>query len=446
MAELPPLHDPVTYIVTGPQDQRGPYTLELICSELIAGRLSQDMLIWWPGMTDWVKVKDHDGLQVELQRRRASQPNQNAPLPPPPAAQPSPAADPPHTEQPESSVSHDGAPTTVNPVAPGWASPQQVATPSPWSVSDLPVVDESPQTTVDARVVSEAAPLIAAPGNVSSPFNVDAVMEANALDDDAAASITADDNAAESIASDSRTFEESVAHTEQPTPDSATEAVEAEILDEDDDGTTGDDSDDDQVDDAEIIEHVVSAITEPEPATPERESVNAVATLIATTQDFYNQREHRAYIEFERQTALNSAAESLGWELKHDAMTLSQQKYAYEQSSGDATLRLTVSLERFPHRALTGDEDFSINATITGARGTAPTSAANAGEAVLQYGEIETSIDEWTGIPTHSLTLILGLAPYVVIDTESQAVTVNSTALQTDFGHIIDHLHHRVQQ
>lgn len=74
MTELPPLDQPQAYVVVGPNDQRGPYTMELLLGEVIAGRLSEATPVWWPGLADWTTMGGHPGVAAELARRRGGAP------------------------------------------------------------------------------------------------------------------------------------------------------------------------------------------------------------------------------------------------------------------------------------------------------------------------------------------------------------------------------------
>ncbi len=98
MSDLPPLDQPQAYVVVGPNDQRGPYTMELLISEVIAGRLSEATPVWWPGLADWTTMGGHPGVAAELAQRRgaAAAPAWADPAPAAPAADPyaQPAADP----------------------------------------------------------------------------------------------------------------------------------------------------------------------------------------------------------------------------------------------------------------------------------------------------------------------------------------------------------------
>lgn len=72
MTDLPPLEEPQAYVVVGPDDQRGPYTLELLVGEVLAGRLSDATPVWWPGLADWTTMAGHRSLADEIQRRRSA--------------------------------------------------------------------------------------------------------------------------------------------------------------------------------------------------------------------------------------------------------------------------------------------------------------------------------------------------------------------------------------
>lgn len=72
MSDLPPLEEPQAYVVVGPDDQRGPYTMELLIGEVLAGRLSEATPVWWPGLGDWTTMGGHAGVAGEIERRRSA--------------------------------------------------------------------------------------------------------------------------------------------------------------------------------------------------------------------------------------------------------------------------------------------------------------------------------------------------------------------------------------
>lgn len=123
MTDLPALDQPQSYVVVGPDDQRGPYTLELLVSEVVEGRLDENTPVWWPGLADWTTMAAHPGVAAEMARRRgvpdATTPMAFAPPTAPPPPQEPAAAQPeqvqqeqvqPEQVQPEPAAPDDGAP------------------------------------------------------------------------------------------------------------------------------------------------------------------------------------------------------------------------------------------------------------------------------------------------------------------------------------------------
>ncbi|UDY35429.1 DUF4339 domain-containing protein [Dermatobacter hominis] len=83
MSDLPPLDQPQAYVVVGPNDQRGPYTLDLLIGEVVAGRLHDATPVWWPGLAEWTTMSGHPGVAAELARRRGGYAAPAAPAAPP---------------------------------------------------------------------------------------------------------------------------------------------------------------------------------------------------------------------------------------------------------------------------------------------------------------------------------------------------------------------------
>lgn len=93
MSDLPALDQPQSYVVVGPDDQRGPYTLELLVSEVVEGRLNENTPVWWPGLADWTTMGAHPGVAAEIARRRGA-PEPTAPMAFAPPVAPPPPQDP----------------------------------------------------------------------------------------------------------------------------------------------------------------------------------------------------------------------------------------------------------------------------------------------------------------------------------------------------------------
>jgi hypothetical protein len=94
MSDLPPLHDDIAYVVVAENDQRGPYQLEVLITEVLGGRIHDSTPIWWPGLAEWTTIAGHPGLAEEIQRRRDAYAASNPVVPPPvptlPPAEPAP--------------------------------------------------------------------------------------------------------------------------------------------------------------------------------------------------------------------------------------------------------------------------------------------------------------------------------------------------------------------
>lgn len=164
MSELPPLDQPQAHVVVGPNDQRGPYTLELLITEVLAGRLSEETPVWWPGLNDWTTMGAHPGVAGELARRRSAA---AAPAWAEPAADPygAPAASyaPPGSEQyaapAEAQPSYEAAQPTASPVDPFGSSAESA--PSDEEPVDAEIIEVVEVVEVDPEHVEVFAALVA---------------------------------------------------------------------------------------------------------------------------------------------------------------------------------------------------------------------------------------------------------------------------------------------
>lgn len=176
MSDLPPLDQAQAYVVVGPNDQRGPYTMELLIDEVVAGRLSDSTPVWWPALTDWTTLSAHPGVAGEIARRRgavAPAPEWATPTPAPPApaayAPPEPvqayqAPEPqpaPMSYQPEPAASPYAAPAeVVEPVADPFASTAAVAEPVAAQVAEAPEPQPEPVEVVEVTEVVDVTELV----------------------------------------------------------------------------------------------------------------------------------------------------------------------------------------------------------------------------------------------------------------------------------------------
>lgn len=70
MDGLPPLDQPVAWVVVHGQERIGPYALDVLIDEVVAGRLAETTPVWWPPLVDWTTVMANDALVTEIERRR----------------------------------------------------------------------------------------------------------------------------------------------------------------------------------------------------------------------------------------------------------------------------------------------------------------------------------------------------------------------------------------
>lgn len=168
MSDLPPLDLAQAYVVVGPNDQRGPYTMELLISEVLAQRLSEATPVWWPGLADWTTMGGHPGVAAELQRRRA---------PAQPTAPVQPAQPEGWTTTPSAAPVTDPAPAPAAepaPVAEQVADPAPVADPfaqqatSPFAQPSAPIAEPAAQVASTVPVEHAQGDLVDEPAEAAT--------------------------------------------------------------------------------------------------------------------------------------------------------------------------------------------------------------------------------------------------------------------------------------
>lgn len=70
MDGLPPLDEPIAWVVVHGHERVGPYSLELLIDEVVAGRLAGTTPVWWPPLADWTTIMADEELAGEIERRR----------------------------------------------------------------------------------------------------------------------------------------------------------------------------------------------------------------------------------------------------------------------------------------------------------------------------------------------------------------------------------------
>lgn len=186
MSDLPPLDQSQAYVVVGPNDQRGPYTMELLISEVLAGRLSEATPVWWPGLADWTTMGGHPGVMAELARRRSPA----APAAPAPAwAEPAPQADP--YAQPAPAADPYAQPAAADPYAQPAQDPYaQPAAADPYAqpAADPFAPPADADDVVEAEVV-EAELVVEGPDGEPEVLEVDEVVVVDPAHDEAFAAL-----------------------------------------------------------------------------------------------------------------------------------------------------------------------------------------------------------------------------------------------------------------
>ncbi|HNG22941.1 MAG TPA: GYF domain-containing protein, partial [Microthrixaceae bacterium] len=169
MSDLPPLDQPQAYVVVGPNDQRGPYTLDLLIGEVVAGRLHDATPVWWPGLAEWTTMNGQAAVAAEIARRRGVE-VQAAPAPVAPAPEATPAPANPVASDPYAGYS--AAPAAAPAVDP---NPDQAAPIDPTPPAAQPVEPAAAQygtTGYDAASYGAAEP---AQADASQGYSYDPV-------------------------------------------------------------------------------------------------------------------------------------------------------------------------------------------------------------------------------------------------------------------------------
>jgi hypothetical protein len=178
MSDLPPLDQSQAYVVVGPNDQRGPYTMELLISEVLAGRLSEATPVWWPGLADWTTMGGHPGVAGELASRRAAAAPAGTPAWAEPAAQ---AADPdappadPYAQPAADPYAQPAADPYAQPAADPYAQPAADPYAQPAADPFAAVAAEPDQgpDVVDAEVVEAGVDV--ADSGVEAPLDAEVI-------------------------------------------------------------------------------------------------------------------------------------------------------------------------------------------------------------------------------------------------------------------------------
>ena len=396
MSELPPLEQPQAYVVVGPNDQRGPYTLDLLIGEVVAGRLHDATPVWWPGLAEWTTMNAHPGVAAEIARRRVGE---AMPAPAPAPADPQYAV-PPAAAQPEP------APLQPEPAPDAYARPE----PAPLQPEPAPIQAGPTPGTFDIGQQPAQAPV--APGafdvghQLAAPADqwVDQVQEAPAVD------------SGPDLSSAQTGW--TVTDTSQVS-ESTHDIVEAEVVDG---APTGAPS---------------AAYPSADPGTPAvgapiAEAPAAAAPGSAVTEEHRNlfqrlveRSRHRTHagdrvgdIDRSLVDAVLSGAESQGFTSTDRTDGDANHELRFDGGPGET---LSITLGRIkgddPEKVRAGHVPISVrfqSATYAGGLET------GSGE----HGEVVIVSDEWSGQATSTVSLLLTLEDYVDARYEVDAVSV----------------------
>ena len=380
MTDLPPLDQAQAYVVVGPNDQRGPYTMELLIDEVVAGRLSDSTPVWWPALTDWTTLSAHPGVAGEIARRRG------APAPAPEWATPTPA--PP-------------APAAYAPPAPAqvYEQPQPEPVPSAYSPAPAPeaAAYAAPGASPYAAPVEPAVAAPAAAAGVADPFASSAVVEQAPF-----VPLASEPVAAEVV--------EVVDVTDVVDEDGIVVAEVVEVTD------VTDLVDADGVVVAEVVEVGQAVAVDPGAlanytALVVRSSVRADAQMRIDS------------VDEELVTAVIGTARKLDFDLDDRVDVDRGHELRFGEAGGDL---LVISLGRIG--SIRPEDIVSDHVPVTVSyRSGAYEGAIEPGEG--NHGEVEVVADEWTGQATSSVSLLLSLEDYVDPD-----LAVDEAAVARDVG------------
>ena len=398
MSDLPPLDQAQAYVVVGPNDQRGPYTMELLIDEVVAGRLSDTTPVWWPALTDWTTLSAHPGVAGEIARRRsaaAPAPEWAAPTPAPPApaayAQPEP-----QQPQPQAYAQPEPAPTVYEP------SPAPQPEASPYAA---PVAEATAASVADpfasSATAEQASPYASAP--VAEPVSADAfaaevveiVEVTDVVDADGVvvAEVTDVVDVVEIVDADGVVVAEVVDIME------VTDVVDA---------------------DGEVIAEVVEAS---ETVVVAPEALASYTALVGRSSQRADAQSRIDNVDEALVVAVIDTAMGLGFDLDDRVDVDRGHELRFGEAGGDL---LVISLGRVASMRPEDILDDHVPVTVSYRSGSYE-GAIEPGEGT--HGAVRVVADEWTGQATSSVSLFLALRDYVGAD-----LTIDESAVVRDLG------------
>ena len=416
MSDLPPLHEDIAYVVVAENDQRGPYQLEVLITEVLGGRIHDSTPIWWPGLAEWTTIAGHPGLAGEIQRRRDAHAASNPVVPPsvptlPPAE---PVTQPVQADSTlgmfGQSVPQDPAPVDPN-QAPVYTNPGQDYSTDLYAGSGMaapvePAVEPQAVPEQAAPVLPVAEPVAAEPASSTRLFG-QPVPTGEQVPAEVTGGIEADVPAASPFAPLAEVVAEPVAPVAPVAP-----VVEV----------------------APVVAEPVVPAPAPAPSALDPVAARNYSSLVDRSR---LRSEHRARIQSVDEqfvVAVQAAAAGLGFRDAGRTDTDQAHDLRFDGPTGDL---LVMSLGRVNATAPSDLSVAHVPTTLTyRAAATATTQDPGSGA----HGEVRVAADQWTGQATSSVALVLGLEDYL-----DATLSVDQAAVARDLSAAVGVLRDRAR-
>ena len=399
MTDLPPRDQQQTWIVVHGNEQAGPYGLDLLIDEVVAGRLPENTPVWWPSLPDWTTMSVHPAIAAEIARRRsASTTNWLAPESPSVFSQPQG----PGSLQAGAPQGTESAPQAVQPDSALYAAQPDTGQ----AVTAQPVVEN-----VD-------------PGLTGQGVTGDELLDNGTIVDDTVAEAAIVD-----VGSDSDVADES-------------ELADGDIADAEivrDAAVAGDSA----ADDAAVTDSVgsepgaVEPVAQPVVQAPDQilsvleGSVRAdFAALVSRSATRADLLAKVSVVDEAFVSATIAAALGSGFVLEERVDVDRGHEMRFNDSSGSQML--VISLGQVS--TSTPDEIRSAVLPVTiSIRTDQPLTAAQRPEVTGQHGQVVVNPDDWTGKTTGSVALYLGADDYV-----DESLVVDEGLIQRDIRSAVE--------
>jgi hypothetical protein len=376
MSDLPPLDQPQAYVVVGPNDQRGPYTLDLLIGEVVAGRLHDATPVWWPGLAEWTTMSGHPGVAAELARRRGGYAAPAAPAAPAPGQYEQATGYEAYQPQPANPQTYEAGQyeTASYPVA---AEPVQSA----------PGQDYSYDAGVQAPVTADQAPAPQAVAPVSAdPQPVEAPIEAGEI----VAEVPDGSSATGAQVPSGWTVTDTSTPFGATTVDPATEIVEAEVVT------------------PEVVR--TSSVTD--------EHRSLFSGLVGRSKARAEASARVEAIDAAFVDAVVSGAESQGFTTTDRTAGDTNHELRFDGEAGE-TLSITVGRIKGDDPAALRSQHVPLTVRFQSASYAGGIEAGSG-----EHGEVVIVSDEWSGQATSTVSLLLPLEDYLGADLDVDTVGV----------------------